>query len=50
MSDNLPEKTDSKILPAIRIAPLGELRFWVISEQELNVRFHPWKKAPVVLG
>jgi uncharacterized membrane protein YqjE len=34
--NDLEQNPDSNILPAIRIAPLGELRLWIISEQELN--------------
>lgn len=36
MNDDLPQIPERNVLRAIRIAPLGELRLWVISEQELN--------------
>jgi hypothetical protein len=36
MSEGRDENSRTSIVPAIRIAPLGELRLWIISEQELN--------------
>jgi hypothetical protein len=33
--NDLTHAPSTDIKPAIRIAPLGELRLWVISEQEL---------------
>jgi hypothetical protein len=37
MDDDLQQTPESNLLPAIRVAPLGELRVYVISEEELNV-------------
>jgi hypothetical protein len=38
--DDLQPNPDSKLLPAIRVAPLGELRVYIISEEELNELEH----------
>lgn len=35
MNNDLAKSEHPDIRPAIRIAPLGELRLWIISEQEL---------------
>lgn len=36
MSHGSQPGTESNIVPAIRVAPLGELRVYIISEEELN--------------
>jgi hypothetical protein len=36
MDDELQKSGEPSILPAIRVAPLGELRVYLISEDELN--------------
>jgi len=36
MSNDDEDRSVPVVLPAIRIAPLGELRFWIISEDELK--------------
>lgn len=36
MNNEIAQPSDTNILPAIRVAPLGELRVYLISEKELN--------------
>ena len=36
MDNEIAQPSDANILPAVRVAPLGELRVYIISEEELN--------------
>jgi hypothetical protein len=36
MDNELTQHSESSLMPAVRVAPLGELRVYVISEEELN--------------
>jgi hypothetical protein len=36
MDSEIAQPADASILPAVRVAPLGELRVYIISEEELN--------------
>lgn len=36
MNHDIQQGSKSNIMPAVRVAPLGELRLFVISEEELN--------------
>jgi hypothetical protein len=36
MDNEIAQHAESNLMPAVRVAPLGELRVYVISEEELN--------------